>query len=121
MKTKNMVISLVSILLTVYMTLSGRACLIDDPMVVENFEKFGYSGSFRYFIGVCEIIGGIALLIPALTTLSSIGLIIIMVGACISHLVIQDGWYFLASLIFGFILTWLAYERRKEIPPINLF
>src|SRR4029450_4390808 len=53
---------------------------------VEMFHQFGYSDSFRIFIGGCETIGGIALLFPNFAFWAACGLFIIMGGAVYSHL-----------------------------------
>ena len=52
----------------------------------------GYSKPFMVFIGVCEIVGGLGLILPlalgiapVLTPLAALGLAIIMVGAAAFH------------------------------------
>ncbi len=49
--------------------------------IVHGSKKLGDLKSFMGFIGICETLGGLALLFGFLTQLASLGLGIIMVGA----------------------------------------
>jgi uncharacterized membrane protein YphA (DoxX/SURF4 family) len=88
--------------------------LTSDPQMVEGFRSWGYSDSFRFFIGTCEFLGGIALLIPRLAFWSACGLVVIMLGAVytlISHgLLNQSPPPFVALALLVFIIT----QRRKQ-------
>jgi putative oxidoreductase len=46
----------------------------------------GNMGGFMTFIGVCELLGAIAVLVGFLTQLASIGLAVIMLGAIYTHI-----------------------------------
>ena len=46
-----------------------------------EFIRFGYSSGFRLLIGVLEVGGGLALLVPGLALLGAALLLVIMVGA----------------------------------------
>ena len=46
-----------------------------------EFIRFGYSSGFRLLIGVLEVGGGLALLVPGLALLGGALLLVIMVGA----------------------------------------
>jgi len=49
--------------------------------VVHGLPKVKNINSFMGFIGVCELLGGIALILGFLTSWAALGLIIIMLGA----------------------------------------
>lgn len=72
-----------------YMKLSA------NPMIVANFENFGYATWFMYFIGAAELLGALGIAFGGrindkLPKLATIGLMIIMAGAIGSHLVFGD-------------------------------
>lgn len=52
----------------------------------QNFEAWGYGGSFRVFIGLCEVAGAVGLLLPRLAAWAAAGLACIMLGAAYTHL-----------------------------------
>jgi putative oxidoreductase len=97
------------LLLSVFMKLSG------NPEAVENFLNWGYSDSFRMFIGVCELFGAVGLLIPPFTTLAACGLSIVMTGAVFTHLSHAQAPQAAIPLVLLAIVLYLARERRSEI------
>ena len=91
---------------------------------VEMFHQFGYSDSFRIFIGGCETIGGIALLFPNFAFWSACGLLVIMAGAVYSHLANDQAGLVGAPLLATAMLAFVAWvrwpqaillERREEV------
>ena len=78
---------------------------------------------FILFIGVCEVLGAIGLIVPAitrirpsLTPLAAAGLTIIMIGAVVSTVAIAP----VASAIFPFVAgvlaAFVAYGRNRLVP-----
>ena len=64
--------------------------LTGNAAMVENFARFGYPPWFMYFIGAAELSGALGLLFgavvhPILPRLAAVGLMIIMVGAVVTH------------------------------------
>lgn len=86
--------------------------------IIHDFEKWGYSEQFQYFIGATEFVSGIFLMIPRTSFYVAIYLSIVMVGAIYTHIASAiDPWYY--ALIPAFCLSFLAfvayedwYERR---------
>ena len=76
------------------------------------------------FIGVCEVLGGLGMILPGvfsrrqeLTVLAAVGLVIIMIGATVITF-IGDG--FLPSLfplLIGLLAAFVAYGRSKLAAP----
>jgi uncharacterized membrane protein len=73
--------------------------------------------SFFYFIGVCEILGGLGLVLPGalkirrgLTPIAAVGLTIIMVGA-VAITFNMDPKMALTPFIAGALLVFVAYRR----------
>ena len=89
---------------------SGK--LMSDPQAVEGFRKVGYSDGFRLFIGTCELLGGVALLIPRLAFWAASGLIIIMFGAVYTHLSQNDAVHMGPAVIALLLLAFVARLRR---------
>jgi uncharacterized membrane protein YphA (DoxX/SURF4 family) len=89
---------------------SGK--LMSNPDAVAAFQKYGYSDGFRMFIGTCELLGAIALLIPRLAMWSAIGLFIIMLGAAHSHLTHDEASHLPVVIVALLLLAFIAYVRR---------
>jgi len=95
-------------------------------MSVEQMTKgSSLSGGFIHFIGVCEILGGIGLILPALlrimpilTPIAASGLVIIMAGATYVSLPMGIKAAVFPAF-FGLLLAFIAYGRFKlrPIPP----
>jgi len=82
---------ILAVLLALAFGFAGFSKLSGNPMSVEMFDKFGYSALFMYFIGACELAGGFGLVLGQvidrrLPRLAAFGLLVIMVGAVVSHL-----------------------------------
>jgi uncharacterized membrane protein len=78
---------------------------------------------FVYFIGVCEVLGAIGLVLPGLfrvrpelTPLAAAGLTIIMVGAVVTTLAMGMGAMALLPLVVGLFTAFVAYGRWKLAP-----
>jgi len=91
---------------------SGK--LMSDPQAVEGFRKVGYSDGFRLFIGTCELLGGIALLIPRLAFWAAIGLFIIMLGAVYTHVSTNDPAHMGPAVVALVLLAFIAWIRRPQ-------
>ena len=82
-----------------------------------------FPGWFIHFIGVCEILGGLGLILPGLlrikqhlTVLAAIGLTIIMIGATVV-VAMSDGFgTAFPNLIIALLLAFVAYGRAKLRP-----
>ena len=65
--------------------------------IIEEFEIYGFSKQFCYFIGFLKV--GLALILVAsiqfktLTLLGALGLSLLLVGSIIMHIRIKDAWY----------------------------
>lgn len=74
-----------------------------------------------HFVGVCEILGAIGLVVPALsrirpvlTPIAACGLVIIMVGATVVS--VPEGWMALFPFLIGVVAAWVAYGRFRLRP-----
>ena len=77
---------------------------------------------FIYFIGACEILGGIGLIVPwltkikpSLTPLAAIGLLIIMIGATVISAQMDIKGAPIPATV-GLLCAFVAYGRMKVSP-----
>ena len=80
-------------------------------------------GLFIRFIGVCEVLGAIGLILPGLlrirpglTPLAAAGLVIIMVGATVITLIGGDVALALIPLAVGLLAAFVAFGRWRLAP-----
>jgi len=91
-------------------------------MSVEQMTKgTSLSGGFIHFIGVCELLGGIGLVLPALlrimpilTPIAASCLVIIMIGA--TYISLPMGKAAIGPAVFGLLLAFVAYGRFRLRP-----
>ena len=78
---------------------------------------------FLRFIGVCEFLGGLGLVLPGLlktrqylTPLAALGLAIIMIGAVVFTVVGGAISIALVNLVIVLLLLFIAYARWRVVP-----
>ncbi|PAZ15414.1 hypothetical protein CLM62_13430 [Streptomyces sp. SA15] len=95
-----------------YVIASALPKLIAHPTAVEGFDKMGWGSAGMYTIGVLELAGGTALLIPALQSVAAMALSGLMVGAFVVSLTALDGENAATPLILIVPLALIAWARR---------
>ncbi|MBW8739609.1 MAG: DoxX family protein [Streptomyces turgidiscabies] len=86
--------------------------LIAHPSAVESFDKMGWGSAGMYTIGLLELAGAVALLIPVLQSVAAMALSALMVGAFVVQVTVFDGQYAATPLILIVPLTLIAWARR---------
>jgi len=81
---------------------------------IDAFTKYGHSDGFRVFIGSCELLGAIALLIPRLAFWSACGLFIIMLGAAHAHLTHDEASHLPVVVVALGLLAFVISQRRRQ-------
>ena len=117
----NIVLWIIQILLALLFLFGGVMKLI---MPIEAMtQQVHLPGLFLRFIGVCEVLGGIGLIVPAmvrirpqLTPLAAALLVIIMIGAVVLTLMTGTIGLALIPLVTGLLLLFVAYGRRQLVP-----
>jgi hypothetical protein len=78
---------------------------------------------FIRFIGVCEFLGGLGVILPAalrirteLTPLAAAGLVIIMIGATVTTIVGGMGGAAVVPAVVGALAATVAYTRWRVLP-----
>ncbi len=92
---------------------AGTHKLAGGEDMVQAFGAIGLGQWFRYFTGVLEIAGAIALIIPSLALYGSIALIVTMVGAVATHVFIIGGNPAAAAvlLVVNGLIAWNRVSR----------
>jgi uncharacterized membrane protein YphA (DoxX/SURF4 family) len=77
-------------------------------------------GLFLRFIGVCEVLGALGLILPGLlrirpglTPLAAAGLVVIMIGATVLTLAGGEAALALIPLVVGLLTAFVAYARWR--------
>jgi uncharacterized membrane protein YphA (DoxX/SURF4 family) len=107
----------VRILLCAFFLFEGFDKFGSRPLWIRIFEQIGWGQWFRYFTGVVETAGAVAMLIPALTPVAVMLLGSAMIGALLTHaLVVGVGpQSVIVTILLGLILVigwnWRASRR----------
>jgi uncharacterized membrane protein YphA (DoxX/SURF4 family) len=101
------------ILVALVLVPAGGAKLAGVPEMHASFATLGLPAWFGYFIGACEIAGGIGLFIRPLSALAASGISIIMLGALYfhaSHTPLEQG---IPALVVLLLSLYVIYRRRR--------
>jgi uncharacterized membrane protein YphA (DoxX/SURF4 family) len=97
-----------------YVIASALPKLIAHPSAAEGFDRMGWGSAGMYTIGLLELAGGIALLIPVLQSVAAAALSALMVGAFVVQLTCFDGENAATPLILIIPLALIAWARRRH-------
>jgi hypothetical protein len=92
---------------------AGSAKLIGVPMMVEIFNHIGIGQWFRVLTGLVEVVGGVAILVPATAGFAGVLLATTMACAVMTHLFVIGGNPIPAVFLFAVTATvaWLHRAR----------
>jgi putative oxidoreductase len=114
-KGKKIALWIVSGLVAALFLFSGLTKLLAPGQAKAMFVQIGYAAWFATFIGVCETLGGIGLLVPRLAALAASGLSIIMVGAIYTVIAkLHQPLQAIVPLVTLMLLLVVGYARFKE-------
>ena len=116
--TTTRALSIVQGLLAIIFLLTGGSKFAMSVEEMQAQMKVPLPGWFLHFIGVCEILGSIGLILPGLTRirpgltpLAAAGLVIIMIGATVITLMGGDVALALIPLVVGLLCAFVAYKH----------
>ena len=120
----NILVWIIQILLSLTFLFSGGTKLFLSAEKLQSMappNAIVWPGWFLTFIGVCEVLGGLGLVLPGLlrrqqylTPLAAVGLTIIMIGAVITTVMSLGVAAAVPPLIVGLLCAFVAYYRRKR-------
>ncbi|MBV7694997.1 DoxX family protein [Streptomyces sp. TRM70350] len=97
-----------------YAIASALPKLIGHSSATEFFADMGWGTAGMYTIGILELAGAVALLVPLLQSLAAISLGALMVGAFIVQLTVFEGQNAATPLILLVPLALIAWARRGQ-------
>src|SRR5215212_7768611 len=111
---RNRALWIVQGLLAALFLFAGGMKLITPIEVLSMMSPF--PGEFIRFIGICEVLGAVGLILPyalrilpGLTALAAAGLVMIMVGATVATLAIGGGLLGLLASLVALLAALVAY------------
>ena len=121
----NIVLWIIQVLLAALFLFAGGMKLVLPIEVLTSMgppNQVQLPGLFIKFIGVCEVLGALGLILPGLfriktwlTPLAAAGLVIIMIGAVAVSLKLGVGAALLPFAV-GLLLAFVAYGRLRLAP-----
>ena len=117
----NIVLWIIQILLALLFLFAGITKLVLPIDVLTSMgspNQVQLPGLFVRFIGVCETLGALGLVLPGvfrrrrdLTPLAAIGLVIIMIGAVVVTIMADGVAAGIGPLVIGLLCAFVAYGR----------
>lgn len=117
----NILLWIIQILLALLFLFSGAVKLVIPPDKLQAQAPPGaihVPGWFLIFIGVCEVLGGLGLVLPGLTgirkgltPLAALCLTILMIGAVVISIMGQGVKAAIVPFVVGLLCAFVAYER----------
>ena len=117
----NILLWIIQILLALLFLFAGVTKLVLPIEVLTSMgspNQVHFPGSFIRFIGVCETLGALGLILPGvfrrqrfLTPLAAIGLVIIMIGAVVVTIMADGAMAGIGPLVVGLLCAFVAYGR----------
>jgi uncharacterized membrane protein YphA (DoxX/SURF4 family) len=122
----NIVLWIIQVLLALLFLFSGGMKLVISPEVLQSMgspNQIVLPGLFLRFIGVCEVLGGLGLILPGLlrirpglTPLAAAGLVIIMIGATVLSFAADGMAAAIIPFVTGILAAFVAYGRWRLAP-----
>lgn len=79
------IVTILTIITSILIFLAGAAKLFQAKPLVDQFEEFGISKSVMLLVGTLEVSAAIGLHVIPLRLFTSVGMMILMIGAIGSH------------------------------------
>ena len=118
----NIVLWILQALLSLFFLFAGGMKLVMSSEALAKMappNAIQLPGPFMKFIGVCEVLGALGLVLPGLTKirrgltpLAAVGLVIIMIGAVVVTIMGLGVAMAISPLITGILCAIVAYGRR---------
>jgi len=119
----NIALWIVQALLAALFLFAGGIKLVTPMEEMMKQMPLPLPGLFVRFIGVCEVLGAIGVILPwllrirpGLTPLAAAGLVIVMIGATVYTFAAGDVASALIPLVVGILAAFVAYGRWRLTP-----
>lgn len=113
-KLKTVLLWALQILLALLFLAAGSGKFLGSEVWQQKFLDWGYPNNFYLVIGAVETIAAIFLLIPKFTKYAAMFLVVIMLGAAMTHLFNNQAPELIRPGIFLVFLSTLIYFRKEK-------
>jgi uncharacterized membrane protein YphA (DoxX/SURF4 family) len=120
----NILVWIIQILLALTFLFAGGTKLVLPMETLQSMSPpnaIMFPGWFLKFIGLCEVLGALGLVLPGLlrrqqhlTVLAAIGLTILMIGAVVTTIMGPGVAMAISPLVVGLLCVVVAYYRSKH-------
>lgn len=121
----NIALWIIQVLLALLFLFAGSMKFVMSVEQMNSQSPVSLPGVLLHFIGVCEILGGLGLILPALlrikpilTPLAALGLLVIMIGAIAIAFMSGMPANAIVPVVCAILLAFIAYGRLR-LAPIN--
>jgi uncharacterized membrane protein YphA (DoxX/SURF4 family) len=122
----NIILWIIQILLALLFLFAGGMKLVIPPAVLQSMgspNQVVLPGLFIRFIGVCEVLSALGLILPGLlkirpelTPLAATGLVILMIGAVVLTIIGDGVGAAVVPFVTGLLAAFVAYGRWQLVP-----
>ena len=122
----NIILWIIQLLLALLFLFAGGTKLVLSIEVLKSMgspNQVQLPGLFIRFIGVCEVLGALGLVLPGvfrlrtnLTVIAAACLIVIMIGAVVITVIGEGVGPALIPFVVGILLVFVAYGRSRLAP-----
>jgi uncharacterized membrane protein len=111
------VLLLLRIVMAGVLLVAGGAKMVGVGWMVAVFHAIGLGQWLRYVVGIFEIVGGLALLVPTLAGAAALALVAMMLGAVLTEIVIvrRPPIAALAALAALMLIAWGHREDTRRL------
>lgn len=102
------------VVLALFLGFSAVAKLVAHASAVESFDRMGWGSGAMYTIGVLELAGALALLIPLLAGVAAIALVGLLAGASVVQLTLLDPPNAVMPALLIVLVVLMARDRRER-------
>jgi uncharacterized membrane protein YphA (DoxX/SURF4 family) len=121
----NILLWIIQILLALVFLFAGGTKLVLSTETMARMSPpnaIMFPGWFLKFIGVCEVLGALGLILPGLlrrqqhlTAWAALGLTILMIGAVVTTIMGVGFQMAISPLVIGLLCAFVAYKRWEPI------
>lgn len=119
-KFQTVLLCIASILLAALFVNASLGKLVSHPNVLAMFKRYGYPDNFHLAVGVIEVVGAVALLIPRVAAYGAGLLAVVMIGACGTHLKNGEMSRAAFTAVLLLVLSAITYVRHRRKQRLSL-
>jgi uncharacterized membrane protein YphA (DoxX/SURF4 family) len=121
---RTIIVWILTIITAAVFAMAGFSKISGAEQMVTAFTAFGFPTWFMTLVGIAEVVGAIALLLPPIASLAGLGLMGVAGGAFITHMASGDSIGMaipsIVVLVLAAIVTWLRGKNFARTL-VNIF